>query len=185
MKLWYERMTDVITYMLQLQTSTLPPRGPGRVCTGLGAHGSRATTMLTRSVESSAPGGARRELSGSAGLYVFVRVYMFTLLRTDDSGGCFHVFSRSVFEVGMACHWAKVLISPRRWCPRGARSDARAHPMALARYFSIFPIHFSKRRSSGPVLLHFGVACTPGIASELAYLTEGVPSRFPEDSNPS
>ena len=41
----------------------------------------------------------------------------------EPSDHC-HVFSRSVFEVGMTCHWAKVLISARRWFPWGVRSGA-------------------------------------------------------------
>ena len=45
-------------------------------------------------------------------------------LRPHDPSGHCHVFPRSVFEVGVTCHWAKVLISARRWFPWGVRSGA-------------------------------------------------------------
>ena len=47
-----------------------------------------------------------------------------TGLPTEDPGGHCHLFSHSVFERWVTCHWAKVLISARRMFPAGERSGA-------------------------------------------------------------
>ena len=51
-----------------------------------------------------------------------------TGLQTEQPFDRCHVFSHSVFEVGVTCHWAKVLISARRWCPAGGRKSPICRP---------------------------------------------------------
>ena len=62
-----------------------------------------------------------------------------TGLWTHDPSGHCHVFPRSVFEVGVTCHWAitgQKRLSRRGACARGV--SARAHSMAREIFFQNF-----------------------------------------------
>ena len=98
----------------------------------------------------------------------------YTGLQTEQPFDRCHVFSHSVFEVGVTCHWAKVLISARRLFPWGERES----PICRSRDSSKqVAISLPSRQAL--------VALTPGIDAAPSHSSGEVPSPGQELSNPS
>jgi len=95
-------------------------------------------------------------------------------LPAEDSGGRCNVFSHSVFEVGVTCHWAKVLISARRLFPWGRRKSAICGSRDSSKQVAI------SLPSRGAL-----VAPTPAIDAAPSHSSGEVPSPGHELSNPS
>ena len=106
--------------------------------------------------------GGRQSYSGSTGLL------------TEQPFDRCHVFSRSVFERWVTCHWAKVLISARRLFPWGRRKSAICGSRDSSKQVAI------SLPSRGAL-----VAPTPGIDAAPSHSSGEVPSPGHELSNPS